>query len=549
MRLTHAGPPPDGGRRRADASTVVGRGTRAASRLAIVLWLLLITGPATQAAPPPCDLECEREEATRLIERGETRAAVRRLRDASSRHPGDRPLKLLLARSYLLEGNLFWGERVLRDMVADGPGDLEARAWLASVHLRQGDPDLAHPLLDAAPGAIAGPDRARWMLLRSLSARLEGDQETARAALHAVPESGELYPEDRSMWKGLRSQVAPLWTEPITGAVELAGGWTSNALAGAPTDPGASGEGSGLGRLELWSRLASVSPGTLGPAVDLEILGVGLRDPSSRELSSLQASARLAGQLSGWERRWLLGYRAEVLYLDQEPSRYAEAHRGELELETAAGAVLLAGAGRRTYRDERRTRWEGDVSFGGPLRLFGRTPTIAGATLRLADAHSPAYDQLGLSLAVAFRVPLGRSWFARVALAGSFDDYPHSGGDEGRLVFGTTQRRRDLLGRTMCGVWAPSWRTLQPGFEVQLARRWSTADETRGFDFSYREVRLMVVLRWSFAGDPWGPRLDRSPDHVPMPWGAGAGAPVDQERILDLLRQDEELRRGSSCGI
>jgi hypothetical protein len=137
----------------------------------------------------------------------------------------------------------------------------------------------------------------------------------------------------------------------------------------------------------------------------------------------------------------------------------------------------------------------------------------------------------------------------RLAGTGSWDLYPNSGGEEGRLVFGTTDRRRDLLARLTAGLWAPPWHGLRAGVEGQLTRQDSTADETPGYDFSYDEARLMVVLRWSFAGDPWGPRVVRDADHVPLPWGFEAEAGRDEERILDLLRQDEELRRGSSCGV
>jgi hypothetical protein len=95
-----------------------------------------------------CDAECERRGGAALIERGDTRAAVERLRIAVTRFPDDRVLPLLLARSYLGEGNLFWAERTLREALVRHPSDVEARAWLALVHLRQGDPELVRADLE-----------------------------------------------------------------------------------------------------------------------------------------------------------------------------------------------------------------------------------------------------------------------------------------------------------------------------------------------------------------------------------------------------------------
>lgn len=278
---------------------------------------------------------------------------------------------------------------------------------------------------------------------------------------------------------------------------------------------------------------------------------MGIQEPTYRDLSSLDGGLRLGLQRAAGRWRWLAGYRAEVLLLDQRPARFADAHRLELELEleSSGGMLLLVGSGRRSYRDERRTRWEADASIGGPWRPLPRLPVVVGATLRWADATSPAYDQRGVSVAAALRSGLGRGFEAQVAVSGSFDDYPHSGGAEGQLAFGTDEVRRDLLGQLTVGLWAPRWHGLQAGFEWRLARRDSTADATPGFDFSYDESRLSLLLRWRFAADPDRPARAADPDHVPLDWGLEARAGLERERILDLLRRDEELRRSSSCAL
>jgi len=510
-------------------------------------WLLAAAALTQAPLVGGCDAECERTAAVTLIERGEARAAVERLRAAVIRFPDDPALPLLLTRGYLAEGNLFWAERGLRDTLVRRPADPEARSWLASVHLRQGDPELMKADLELVPED--GPARARWNLLEVFRARLVGEADAAQRALLAVPRSAHLYPEDRPVWRFLQRRSDPWWLDPVTGTVEVSVGRTSNALAGAPTDPGASGTSSGLATLELRGRLAPPTSAALRPVLDLELIGNGLVEETYRELSSLRGAARLGGVFTWKERRLLLGYRAEVLLLDQEPSRYAVAHRAEAEVETPSGWVTFAGVGRRRYRDERRTRCEWDAGIGGPVRLLPSFPLVVGATVRLSNARSPAYDQRGGSVAVLGRFALGRGLAARLALTGSMDDYPHSGGAEGLAAFGTEERRRDLLGRLSLGVWAPPWRGLRAGLEWQFTHRNSTADNAPGFDFDYDEQRAMVRVRWVFAADPWAPRAVDVPDHVPLDWGLEDGEGPGEEHILDVLRQDEELRRGSSCVV
>ncbi len=500
-------------------------------------------------APAECGLECERRTAAELINRGDPRAAVERLKDATRRYPDDRGLVLQLARAYLLEDNLFWAERTLLEAVEKWPDDAGLRAWLAAVHLRQGDPGL----LDGDLAPVLQPDedplRARWLLLEASRARLDGDDEGAVEALAGLDRRSMLFPEDRKVWASLKAGVDPWWSESITGTLELGLGATSNALAGSPTDPGREGESSGLGLVELRARVVPPGRSTIRPAAELEILGDGIENSDYDELSTLQAGLRLGAVATGEKRRIAFGYRAEVLYINQDPSLYSEAHRAELEIEWLRGAVAFGGVGHREYRDAKRTRWEGDLGFGGPLGRLGKASLVGGTTLRLANAESPAYDQLGLSAAVSARVPVAAGSTLWLDGSAVWDDYFNSGGAEGRLVFGTEEKRRDLLGRAAATLWAGPWRRLRPGLELRYTRRASTADTAPGFDFSYSEWRAVAWLRFSFDADPWGPRTAAGPDHVPLEWGLAGDTGIDEERILDLLRRDEELRRGSSCGL
>lgn len=497
----------------------------------------------------PMDADLEVRAATRMIDKGETENAVGRLKPAIEKFPGHRPLYLLLARAYLLEENFFWAERTVLRARERWPDDPEVRAWLAAIHLRQGDPDLVRHDLDPQQHPETDPQRARWRLLDASRARVMDDPAEEKTSRDHLFDIDELWPEDRPVWIGLIAHADPWWSPALTGTLDFGAGRTSNALAGSPTDPGLTGDPSNFLRTELRSRFIPPVHGRAKPVFDLEVLGNGLLNQDYRDLSTLLTGLRLGGLIDSATHRWDFGYRAEVVLIDQELSLFSEAHRLEVELELARGQAAFAGAGHRSYRDERRTRWEGDLGFGTPIGATRRFPVLLGATLRLADAQSPAYDQIGISAAASSTIPLGPRTTLRIGIAAIWDDYPNSGGEEGLHVFGTEEKRRDILGRIALTLWAPGWRNLRPGFELRYTRRDSTADEAPRFDFSYREWRATIWLRWTFSANPWAPRVVTDPDHVRLEWGLDEGRAANQENILDLLRRDEELRRGSSCSI
>ena len=501
------------------------------------------------AARDTCNLDCERQAATEQIARGDIRAAVASLKYARERFPNDRLLVLLLTRSYLLEDNLFWAERTLRDAVATWPDDTEMRAWLAAVHLRQGDPELVVDDLPSDLQPAADPQHARWQLLTASRAGLSGDRTGAEEALNTINRKSTLFPEDRDMWAFLHSRADPWWSKSITGTLEVGLGRTSNALAGSPTDPGTSGGPSGIGQFDLRGRLVPSVGSSVRPAVDLVVIGYGLENEEYSDLSTLMGALRVGAVVAKGNHRFGFGYRAEALFLNQEPSLFSEAHRAELEIEWTRGAVVFGGGGYRAYRDEKRSRWEADLGLGGSVGRLAGGSLVAGATLLLADAESPAYDQFGITAALSAHVPVSSKTFLQLALNAVWDNYLHSGGEEGLLVFGTEEKRRDLLGRAIVTLWTPPWKNLRPRFELRYTQRASTADTTPGFDFSFREWRIGAWLSWTFAADPWAPKTAPRDDHVPLEWGLESGRGMDEARILDLLRRDEELRRGSSCGL
>ena len=124
----------------------------------VLLATALLLGGLPQA---PMNAEIEAQAVIGLLDRGEARAAVERLKRVTRLFPENRQLRFLLARAYLLEDNLFWAERTVRRAIEQWPEDPEFRAWLAAIHLRQGDPELARHDLDPELETAAGPQQAR----------------------------------------------------------------------------------------------------------------------------------------------------------------------------------------------------------------------------------------------------------------------------------------------------------------------------------------------------------------------------------------------------
>jgi tetratricopeptide (TPR) repeat protein len=511
---------------------------------ALLLTLVLAQAPAEA----PCDAACERTAAETLLRGKQLRPAIERLTAAVDAHPENVALPLLLARAYILDGNLFWAEKTLRaalDRISDDP---ELHHWLALVHLRQGDPELARGVLATASEAPATPDRTRHSLLSSYCAMLAGDVPAAREALASIRNDAAILGEDRAAWLTLERQLDPRYLDPFSGRIRLGAGQTSNALAGSPTDPGRPGSSSGIAEGQVRLRFAPALAPAIRPVVEFDGDGELLARDAYRELSTLELRGRAGVMLLRETVRVLAGYRAESLHLDQEPSRFADASRGELEIESARGWVLFGGAGHRTYRDERRTRDEWDAGGGGALRI-GPLRLVVGATLRGASASSPAYDLRGATIAASAGIPAPGTLRARLSGSISRDEYPNSGGTEGRIVFGTDAVRRDMTGRLAVELWTRPSHGIRTGIAGELARRDSTADDRPGFDFDYTEARLVVHLRFDFAANRSVPRAAMPPGHIPLPWGLSGEGGTEAERVIELLRQDEELRRGSSCGL
>jgi hypothetical protein len=113
-------------------------------------------------------------------------------------------------------------------------------------------------------------------------------------------------------------------------------------------------------------------------------------------------------------------------------------------------------------------------------------------------------------------------------------------------VYQSKEKRRDVLGKASLGMWKDLRRT-SLGLRYQYAERDSTINTDWGSNYSYTEHRAMFVVRWRANYDPWAPRPVRPPGHVALDYGLAGGGDLHEERIQDLLRQDEQLRQASGC--
>ncbi len=109
-------------------------------------------------------------------------------------------------------------------------------------------------------------------------------------------------------------------------------------------------------------------------------------------------------------------------------------------------------------------------------------------------------------------------------------------------------KRWDLTGKASAALWSPPYAGFRFSASVDVSWRDSTAD-TLARDFDYQELRFLARARWNFDWNPWMPAAVRVPGHVPLEYGLGSGGmgPSEEQRIVDLLRQDEADRRGA-CG-
>jgi len=508
------------------------------------------------AAVDPCiaecasaDLACWQESVECFIDDGRARAAVEALKPVAS----DPALARLLARAYAADGNLFWAQRTLHALLVADETDCESRAHLAWIDMQQARIEAARELLDQPGCPREDAERGRWRLLRAYAHDLANEASARHQALLAVSEADVLFVEDVDLYRHLRARDDPGWIEPVVARLELVAGYTSNGLAGSPTDaPTGASTGSALGRIDAVTTLVAPMAGSLRPALELGLRAHGLAadDPALREQSYLELSARPSILLGRALPRVTLAYAADLLLVNHaDRGRFYEGHRAEVEVEASEWVTVFGGGGRRIFREGGRSRWEADGGVGVSLPVGDRIHLFAVTAARFHRAVDPSYHRFGGTVALVARARPGLGTQVRTGVTLGVDDYFDSGGrPENEQAFGTDQARSDQSLKVTAGVWSPPLWGARAGLRYELAWRNSTADLSVGLDnYDYTEHRVVAGLRWAWGGDPFLPRAVDGDDHVALDYGLEPGKGGDNESIRDILRQDEADRSGCSC--
>ncbi len=469
--------------------------------------------------------------------------SVAQAKAALQAKPDSLELSLVLARAYVQEANELWALRTLGTLSVARPQDCQPRLWLAWLQLRQGAlADAQTTLTTACPG---GPEEARRALLTAMVLQGLGKRLESREAVQLARAQSHLFPEDRRALLDFQPRADGGYLHPISGRLELVAGYSTNAAAGSPTEAASAGDqGSPLAQVNALLRFVAPTGRLARPMLDLELRSLGFSDRVGQELSYLLFSPRPGVHFGDDGVTGLLAYRFEGLVLaggdryGAGPMLFYNGHRLEGELNPLPGLTLFSGVGQRAFRNSGRSRSELDGGVGGGLPL-GRDLRLLGAlTGRYHSATQDAWNLHGTSLLLSTENRLPRGFAARLGLLGSWDRYPDSRGYFDPAHPGRS--REELLGRLSLSLFSPVWQGLKGGLTWEYGHRDSSADP-----YDYQEHRLLARLVWAFQADPFLPP-ERSPrGHVRLPFEAGGAA--FEERIQDLLRQDEAVQRSSSC--
>ena len=163
-------------------------------RARIVAGALFLAAAGCSNAPEPKDKADERGPAA--LSADNPRAAKAALIDAVKAKPNDAPLRLALARTYLLLGDAIAAEAELARAHRLGMSEEETRHLSAHAFLLHGDPDRA-----IAEADLALPAHAVYAArIRALASAATGDNEGAAAAFD---QALMLAPADGQVWTDL----------------------------------------------------------------------------------------------------------------------------------------------------------------------------------------------------------------------------------------------------------------------------------------------------------------------------------------------------------
>ncbi|MBI5502189.1 MAG: hypothetical protein HY907_18235 [Deltaproteobacteria bacterium] len=504
------------------------------------------TEPAEAAPPPSCaDDACVLATARAMLEADRAEEAARWLAEQLEAFPDSGPIQILLGAAQLRSAEPLWAIDTFSRRLEQAPDDCEARTWLAWSWLQFAAVEEAQAVLDEGECGDRDPWAARIDLLRAFALRSADDDAGAREHLETARRRDEAFPADIAALDGLLRAVAPDRLPELAWRIDLTGGYTTNALLGAPTDPSHEDieTGSPMVATDVWMRLTPDFGFWLKPTVELMPKLQVFPFEDVREQSYVDLSGRVGVYLDWDLPRILLAYRPSYLLLfgapNEEPVWYYASHRAEVEAEITSWLMAFAGAGHRAFDEMGRTRDEVDGGFGGSLEYVDDLFILWTVVGRGMWAQDPAYDVGGVtgSFHLQNRWAEGLSSRAGVTVAG--DWYPDS---EGAEAFGGGPERADLFVRAGYQLWSPAlW-----GFRLGASYDYSYRDSTLP-EFDFDDHRVLLKLAWTGQTDLVGPSSSGAPTTADFDWGVAGGESALLDRVQDLLRQEEQVFRSCGC--
>ena len=509
------------------------------------LFASLIVVQAPARADEDCkEASCYVQIAKGLLEKGNAKQAIALLKHAVSRFPESRDLGLLLGIAYLEDKNLFWALKTLLGHVERFRSDCEARAWLAWVYLQQASLEEAWAM--AKPEGCEGVEGARLALVRAFVAHARNEKREVRNALNEVKRYGVVWDSDRVLYAQLLRIAIPDDPSELVWRLETQFGFTTNALLGSPTDM-ASGTGiEGRTAITYGDAYLRFMPRLMvRPSVEVFVKGMRFTDESVRGLSWMNMGARAGFLYENNLLGFFLGYKTDHLLLAQGdayssgPMWYFNGHRGEIEAYLTNHFLVFAGAGTRTFRERARTRIEIDAGVGANLRVHKSHLLLVAFSARKYFARVKPWSIFGTSSVAYWHWQLPKDFLAKTGILWSQDIYPDSKGYEG--FQSPNNNRTDNLIRTSLSLWAPSFKGVRIGLGYDFSWRNSTVEV---YAFSDHRVTMRVV--WGGHNEVFLPKKAGSDGLYPMRFEHKGGEEF-VERIQELLRQDEQVQRSSSC--
>ncbi len=496
--------------------------------------------------PQQAEASCESPEAATdaaaaLWDDEETgRDAVKILKDAHKCYPDNADVTRALGIAYARIGNYPWALRTLTPLLEEDPDDCSTRAWNAWIYVQMGMTDDVSRVL-AHRKCSDDITRNRLKLIESFDAIARGDTAYARSKLDEVYEADRLAKSDREALNAMQRMTGSAPDPNLSWKVEISGGYTSNALSGSPTDPRMADKNLGSGYLEGDVRI-TIDPWKRAFArsiFEAEVTGQNLFAKDAQDSSYIDLIFR-PGIVLSWDNIKFGGYyRPEFLITagddayNKGPLLSYSGHRIELDLDLFGWLYLFGGYGHRTFRQHVRTRDEADFGAGGYHALGAGFALTWGATYRHWFSEGDMYDLNGANASLALDY---RRWGMLFRINGSyaFDDYADSKG-----YFDKDHARRDHLARGTLQIWSPERYGLKLGGQFKASRRWSSAD-----DYDYTDYRIALVVRWTGDLDFYAPsKVADGYDAIPYKLEQSQST----ERIRDIIQQDEDLQRSSSC--